>query len=165
MIVWIPLSQSIWSPENQAKVLSRGIETEFSLERKLGAGNFTFRSGYSLTAVSRIDEYNYKEFAYQLIYVPMHTAFAAFNYERNKIFIGWQSNYTGVRFTAQDNSSELPAYIINNISSSYMISAGKVSGLLGFAVNNLFNTDYQSVEGYVLPGRTFEFSLKIKFGF
>jgi outer membrane cobalamin receptor len=56
----------------------------------------------------------------------------------------------------------MPTYSIINTTIDYNFSISKYQTIIGFLVNNITDTRFQSVYGYPELGRSIEFQIKIK---
>jgi len=166
MIKWVPGDFGIWTPGNIAEVNSFGAEAdariEFrSLRTTLSLGfKYSLNRAVSLASGSEDDATTGK----QLAYVPLHKANADMKLTYSNFSLKWFAGISGLRYTTADNSSYIPGYIINNISAGYSVQlSGFVIGST-FTVNNVFDTDYEQVAYYPMPGRNYMLSLDLNFG-
>lgn len=165
MILWVPVSEYVWQPENVASVVSNGVEIDQKISYSSGNQGIKFIGSYYFTDVSRnkgltVDDNTVGK---QLIYVPSNMASFSLIYRYNKLMFTWMTSYTGKRYITDDNSENLPPYWLNSVSLEELFSIK--STILGarFKVNNIFGTDYQSVLNYPMPWRSYMLSLSIKF--
>lgn len=161
MIVWIPLSQWVWGPENISVVRSTGFEADSKIEITRGQSGISLSAGYAFNRVRRTDSSTDSATNLQLVYVPEHTAYANFLYRVNGICLAWNSEYTGIRYTSTDNTSYLPSNLVHRLSVNYRGQLKRSDFVTAFTLANLFDKDYQSVSGYPLAGRSFSLSLKL----
>ncbi len=161
-IIWTPGDYRYWSPQNIARVLSRGIELSTRLSGKRGKFEYNIFAGYNLTIATNSSE-EAKETGtdgIQLIYVPRNSfnGMAGINY--GSYYLNWSVYFTGKRNTSlnsEDNYSfTLPAYTLNNISVGKKGKIAKARYELRFKINNIFNIDYQAVLWRAMPQRNFE---------
>lgn len=166
MILWVPVSEYVWAPENVARVISNGMEIDQQISYSSGKHGVKLIGSYYYTDVSRKNELTTDDntVGKQLIYVPAKMASFSMIYQYNKLMLTWRSAYTGERFITDDNSESLPSYWLN--SASIQDSYNLKSIILGarFSVNNMFGADYQNVLNYPMPWRSYMLSLSISFG-
>ncbi|MFH0999872.1 MAG: TonB-dependent receptor [Bacteroidota bacterium] len=164
LIHWIPL-EGIWTPLNQKEVWSRGIETDFSFQHPINAGNikFDFHHVINPSTLKKVAE-NESEanLNKQLIYTPKHQLKAVFRYQNLHGCISAEQIFVGKRFTISDNSSELAPYHLTNIIIFRNFKMNVQHLGISFRLNNLFNQAYQSMENYALPGRNYQFNIQFK---
>jgi iron complex outermembrane receptor protein len=166
-ILWQPLptNTNIWTPVNLQKVWARGFESNAGLRFKQRTIETGINAFYSYT-VSTIVETVYALQASidkQLIYVPQHNLNASVNFKWKSIFFSYTQTYTGKRFTTSDNAAFLPGFTIGNAVLNYDLKLNKIGIGVGFRVNNIWNTTYQTLAYRAMPGRNFTISLNFKF--
>lgn len=163
-IQWQPGTSGYWEAKNLRKVWSRGIETKVIanlLNRKITS--FTTDFSYSFTRSTNLQTHNpldnslYK----QLIYIPLHVFRTAARLNLKDYFLIAEYNFNGYTYTSPDNSSYLPDYSLVNLTAVKKFKFSLMDGLLMLKINNVFNTSYQVIEWYAMPGRYFEITLKL----
>ncbi len=158
MIQWQPGKYSWWTAENIGSVNASGFESSLTLKYSEDELSFRINAGYAFTrsvSESKTGDAGKK----QLMYIPVNQANGTFYFSYGKIYLFWISDFTGKRFITVDNKEFLPAYFINNIISGIKINIGKQSADLSLKVENLLNTDYQTIAFHPQPGRSFFISL------
>lgn len=152
-ILWKPTSQGFWAPENVWKVNSQGIEA--SLKSFFNVANLPLEANlnYSFTK-SQNESLGDK----QLIYVPVHLGNLLLQLAKNKWFISHRTNFTGKRYTTQDNreTDSLSPYILFDLSAGYNFNISPVKLSLQAEVDNIFNTEYQTLRNRAMPGRNYQ---------
>jgi len=93
------------------------------------------------------------------MYIPENQANLSIHILFSNFFVSWMSDFTGKRYITTDNNGYLPAYLVNNINLGYKIDLNNTSIDLSLKVENLFNTEYQTVAYHPQPGRAYYFSL------
>ncbi len=165
MILWVPVSDFVWTPENVARVVSNGFEIDQQLSYSVGKHGLKLIGSYYYTDVSRQNALTSEDntVGKQLIYVPKNMSSLSVIYKYEEFMFIWRSSYTGKRFITEDNSESLPSYWLNSVSieDSFNIKAADFGAR--FTINNIFDKDYQSVDSYPMPWRTYMFSISIKF--
>jgi vitamin B12 transporter len=96
----------------------------------------------------------------QLIYVPLHRFFLDLILIRNGFIINPAFNYNGFRYISTDNIYRLPGYGLMDLTLSRNVSVKKSSINLRFDIHNVFNTEYQAVQYYPMPGRHYSIILQ-----
>ena len=156
MLRWVPSQGGMWSPENEGRVNTRGLEAIFNWEKKIGQGDVTVTGTYAYT-VSRKDGTNE-----QLIYVPMHRATAALAYARKNVTVYYRHMFNGEVFYTSDNLSAIDPYNVSSVGAEYSFRLFGGFGL-GLQVNNLWGEEYQNVNVHPMPGRNYNMYLNFKF--
>ncbi|AWA31435.1 TonB-dependent receptor [Flavobacterium magnum] len=158
MIRWVPRAGGVFSPENTDKVKINGIETACRWNTKINTHTLEANLLYA---------YNQSENAVtgkQLVYVPFHkiTASAGYGFRRWSFTV--QHLFTDKVYTQTDNNPAriVPYYNVTDAALAY--DFGRKDHLkLGCHVRNLWNENYQSVEGRYMPQRNIDLYLTLKF--
>jgi vitamin B12 transporter len=164
MIQWHPGESSYWTADNINKVNTAGFETSVSFDYILNDINASLRAGYSYTRAtegeSRLE--NDVSVGKQLMYIPENLIDATTKFGYKNIYSSWIINFTGKRFITADNSKYLPAYLINNFNCGIKLPVRNSTIDLNFNIDNLFNSYYQSIAHYPLPGRSYYVKILIQ---
>ena len=156
MIRWIPTSKGYWAPENTNNVASFGFETQLSYLKKINDHQINFKVGYNFTRSENLDTKK------QLSYVPLFKTIGSLDYQYKNFKIYAQGLYNGLTYTTSDEkrSDALNPYFVLNTGISATIFK-KYS--LGFKINNLTDTIYETVAYYPLPKRNYSIYTNINF--
>ena len=155
-IQWLPQSNGLFSPENQKKVFSRGLD--FSVTKKVPFKNFIFEPiiQCNLNKTTAIDHYfDLTLIGKQLIYVPKLKAKIALNAKFKNQYAILSYEFTGTRYDVPDQSMQLrPIHLLHL---SYQINRNNWNYILQF--NNVLDLPYQVTRFYPMPG--INLSLKV----
>ena len=164
MIQWRPGIYSYWTADNVKAVNTSGIESSALLSYNIHKMTSSINISYTYTNATtrQSDILNDESIGKQLIYVPEHLANASLRFSLSGFYAYWKSSYTGEKYTTSDNSSFLPAYLINSVTSGYMFHRKSSNISLGITIDNLFNTNYQTIAYYPQPGRYYSLKLLIQ---
>jgi len=165
-IMWLPNPNNwYWRPVNVLNVLSHGLElfTECNLMAGEWKGKVGINYAYanSTNRKQRFAEDN--TFKKQLPYIPRHKANVRLAIDYKKVFFSYQLNYTGIRYTTEDQSYQTNAYCIHDAEIGFRFSAGKYQFTPKIRANNLFDTYYESTEYYPMPLRNISGSVVFSF--
>ncbi len=168
MIQWVPLeSSSWWKPENRKEVMIRGMESSVSSGGSVAGYPYNLGLSYNFvkSLISKTYNGSGSNEGNQLMYVPSHNFSANANFSFEKSFLGFTANYTGSRHTGNDNNPVymMPSFTIFNSYAGYKVNIGDLGGQLQLRVMNIFDTQYQVVRSYAMPGRTFHLSFTLGF--
>ncbi len=160
-IVAVPRSPVSWSAANVARVLSRGVE--LAAAGSLLDGLVDARVSYTLMRAE--DRTGGVTHGRLLVYAPQEivTGLAELRLGWCSLNANWQ--YISHRHTLpmNDAASALPHYAIAGAG----ISAGWKMGAIALAARlecaNIFDTEYQVVRNYPMPGRTLRAELAVTF--
>jgi iron complex outermembrane receptor protein len=159
-IAWIPKGPLSY-PENIREVHSRGFEISGKTTVKLSKVQFKISEGYTYAASTNEKQINVYDNSYkkQLIYIPLHRIYISGSLSFKGYSFAYNHNFTGIRYTTSDNKNELPAYNTGNLSIGKRLHLKKQKLNFQFAIDNLWNTDYQVIENYPMPGRNYNLSI------
>ncbi|ASW76266.1 TonB-dependent receptor [Chryseobacterium piperi] len=155
-IVWLPTAYGYWSPVNINKVESYGVESQITFDKKFNDHHLRFNIGY--TFAKSIN----KETKKQMMYVPLHKVFGNFDYQYTFLKFYVQGMFNGITYTTTDEKREDaldPYFVLNTGVSATLLK----KYTLGFKVNNLTNTVYETVSFYPMPKRNYSISATINF--
>lgn len=167
-IMWTPAG-SFWIPKNLKKVACYGVEGEIESSRNIGKARLTVRSSGSITRnvvlESRIT--NDEAIGNQARYVPIYSHFTTVGMAYKKFVLQYAIRYQGIRHTAYDNNPDLalPSYYLSSVKLWRKTKLYHSEAFLKFSVENIFNTSYQSVENYAMPGRAYYLTLLLHANF
>ncbi|MBN1251168.1 MAG: hypothetical protein JXA16_03465, partial [Bacteroidales bacterium] len=165
LILWQPVF-NIWTPINLKENLARGIELNMSGLAKNSMFQIHYKASYSYTksTIEKIAENESENLLHnQLAYVPFHNVSTNVSVSYKRISLSFISNFVGKRYTDASNLRELDAYFIGNVNFSYNIEASKFKINTFFKIDNIWNTNYQSVYLYPNPLRSYEIGFSLNF--
>ncbi|HEX7411558.1 MAG TPA: TonB-dependent receptor [Bacteroidales bacterium] len=164
LILWTPIAGSIiWSPENIQKIFSRGVELNGHATLAIGSITGAFRAAYSYTpsTFAKNDTSVSSIQGKQLTYIPLHNAVAGLRLNRGPFFMEWEQSLTGKRYTLNDNSDFLDGYLLSNFTVGSLIMVNKSRFRIQGVIRNLFNTSYQPIQNFAVPGRNFLITINL----
>ncbi len=156
-IQWIPGINGIFSPVNQKRVRSTGLE--IGLRKVYPFKDFQLMTSleYALNSTSAIEHYtNADQIGKQLIYVPKHKLNAAASIQMKYFETALTYRLTGKRYDAPDHSQSLPVNHIMDLNVGYAYKTWRWQ----INVLNLLSEDYSIVRFFPLPRRHFILSVK-----
>ncbi|MBD3182995.1 TonB-dependent receptor [Candidatus Poribacteria bacterium] len=157
-IQWTPGPDGKWSPQNLSEATSTGLESELQIEipfKQIPDFIFLGLNHNLLFAKDMLDR--------QLIYRPTNSLGYRLRIQNRDIW--WQvgGSYQSRRYTTLQNTKWLEPYIKHDmqIGLERRVWKNLKAGFV-FEIKNLFDTEYQMVADYPLPGR--EWRVKTSFG-
>lgn len=143
-------------PRNMHHVLSHGLELlgeinwiAGDLRAKLSV-NYAYSPSYNRRRNFEEDA-TYKS---QLPYIPLHKANARLRLDYKNAYLTYQTCYTGIRYTNDDETYWTNAYTIHDAEAGYRFRFGRRGTLTpSVRVSNLFDAYYESTEYYPMPLR------------
>lgn len=160
-IVWRPVTDLLWLPENYSRILSRGVELSARVNYKSLLslkGNYSF--GNSLDLSDPSDPSTYEK---QQLYIPQEQGSLVAEVSPWILNFTAAAWYVGKRYYSTDNTQSLPAYSVADISVSAHIDAGAFEIVPVLSMHNLFNREYEVIPQYPVPMRTYRFGLSFQF--
>lgn len=159
-IVWIP-DGNIWRPQNLRKVRARGLEADARAVHRFRRGTLELNGSYSYSRSTNEKKVGPADNSYrkQLIYIPQHRFFMNLRLSVGTMGIFYGHAYTGKRYTASDNSGSLSPYSTGDIALQKEWSVPGFDLTLRFSSLNVWNEQYQAVEYYPMPGRSYRITL------
>lgn len=164
MILW-HIEGNTLSVDNVNRVRTTGLEASVSMTCSVNKFSGQFNTAYSFTKATTVVSYLKDDAAIgkQLLYIPENQVTSLMHFSYGNIYSSWSVNITGDRYITSDNSRFLPGYILNDVMTGIKVPLHHTLIDLNFNINNLFDTNYQSIVSYPMPGRSY--SIKILFQF
>lgn len=157
MIRWLPTAFGYWAAFNTEKVESYGLESQLSYQKNFNENHsLKLIAGYVYT--KSVDLENQK----QLMYVPLHKFTSNVDYQYKFLNFFAQGMFNGLTYTTSDESKKYaiyPYFVMNTGISATIFK----KYTLGFKVNNITDTVYETVEYYPLPKRNYSINATINF--
>lgn len=162
-IMWLPKG-NIWSPENIRAVQNDGLEYQLQLRQSLAqdwildiSANYAWTRAIQTAAATENDP----GLGMQLPYTPLHKIQGMVSIGKGKLNAFANSQWVSERFVTTDNLSSVSPYYLLDVGTQYRWRIDSISGLLGFQINNLLDTEYQIMRLRAMPGRNYQFNLSI----
>ena len=163
-ILWVPdPGTGLWGPVNLRKVHSDGLE--FDLTWRPDDKPLRLGASYTYQDVRQFltDDETGEEFTAQLIYAPYHLVSGEIGYDTGRFGVTLFPRYNGKRYTDEMNDEYVDGYFMFDIRAGYTVNVGTLSTMVGFDIRNVFDTDYQVVRNYPMPGRNYELSVRVRY--
>lgn len=171
-IIWQPSSTGAyyWEAANVKNVLSRGMESWYSLEYH--SGNTVFRSGGNYAYTRTTDQHAQgsadRSRGKQLLYIPVHKANIYLAASSGKTSVKYDLDVVGKRYTTSGDEQQAAEYVLmpyalSRISVEQSFLFANMETRLKCTVNNLFNQDYQAVLWRPAPGRNYSLTLSLSY--
>jgi outer membrane receptor for ferrienterochelin and colicins len=165
-IVWSPNNAGLWKPSNIGLSSSNVFLLDANFKKQLtDVMSAELNINYSYTSsVKKSKEYDEDPtYDKQIFYLPQELAKfnLALKYRQTGINVFY--TFTGRRFTNFENTQSLNAVDLIEGNIYQNIQTGIVNTQVRFEVNNLFNSDYQIIEGYPMPLRNYKLSVSLEY--
>jgi len=134
---------------------------DFNLKTDLFAGFWTLDFNGEYLYNRLLDEDNKYTYGKRIMWTPdlTFTLISAWNFELARISL--TASYTGRRYTSNMNIYYLKPYVLLGLTAEAAPVRGKFTPYL--KADNLLNWQYQSVDGYAMPGISLTLGAKIRF--
>jgi vitamin B12 transporter len=167
-IQWSPLggNANIWLPFNLKKVWARGFEIKSNSTFYLKKLKLDLSGSYAYTVSTNLQVYSEDEkptLGKQLIYVPYDNLNFSLRTEFRKYFISYNQVMTGFRYTSPENDEIVNGFTVGNMYAGKTIKKGASEIYLQFKINNIWNTQYQSIAWFPMPGRSYYLTIQFQF--
>lgn len=162
-IQWLPGANGIWSAYNIKSMRGYGMEWEADKNWRWSGLGFTYHHSLAWTR-SEITESRFsgdEATGLQLAYVPEWTYRASLFTRFQAVDIGLFYNWTGARYTTDDHQQQLDPYALIDATLRYRKRVDSWHFSLQAQIQNLFNSEYQVIQWYPMPGRHLMFTLKV----
>jgi vitamin B12 transporter len=161
---WQPGENGLWQARNHKEVFVRGMELSLGFRHSIYRFSVSVKGIYSYTESTNQKVYgnnNPELLKKQLIYVPIQTGGISLTITDKRSVIFYRHTVTGERFVTADNSAMVDGYHLATLKLSHSLNSGITKFQLSSTIDNLFNTQYQSVKWYAMPGRSYKISFGI----
>jgi len=163
-IIWQPQRVAFFSPVNSGRVNSSGIE--FNFEGLRFFNNFFFNGNYTFTNAvkkSKLSESD-KSYNKQIPYIPKHKSSISIQYINKNLNLNFSTNFYSRRFITEDNDVlfSLEPVFISNFSATYDFNLFKFNFSTQILVQNLFNTSYQLIQSFPMPGKEYRLTIQME---
>lgn len=166
-IVWSPIVSGLYSPQNIKKTRHYGIESKFENTISFNQTNaLKFSVNYNYNHSSILKDATNEELNGNFIrYKPQHTIKSYLIFEDKYFNLGFNYLYVGQRFSDDENVNvfQLKPYSLVDLFIAYKGNFKNAHAEFGFKINNLFNTQYESLRSYAQPFRNYNITIILNY--
>jgi iron complex outermembrane receptor protein len=165
-IVWTPQRNLLWSPQNIAESISRNASFTLKIEKDICRDfSLGINSGYILTRSKKTSKTYSSDPTYNkyIPYLPLESAKAGLTAEYKFITACILYTYSGRRYSDFENKKVLNNYNLLDASASASFILFDVNAKIKLSVQNLSDTDYETISGYPMPLRFYNLTLTINY--
>lgn len=167
-IVWTPITNVLWTPQNLKSTQLYGIESNTTYTYKRNDRFYIqVRTIYNFNRTQIIDDANNKDLKGNFLrYKPQHILKSNFYIEQKYVGIGANYIYTSSRFTDEENFEFFalkPYHLLDVFLTFKGIIREHHAFQFIFKINNVTNTSYESVRSYAQPLRNYSISFIYNF--
>jgi vitamin B12 transporter len=162
-IIWVP-SSNFWSPENIAKVESKGFENKIFMQykKKEFTSYIQFNYDHTLSTNKKKRFENDATYNKQLVYTPIQQVLTELGIAYKKSSVSFNRKFNGYRYTIADNTNYLEGFWVSNVALSQAVKIKKTVASLHFTINNLENKNFEYIAFYPTMGINYKISITIK---
>ena len=164
-IIWYPSSSFVWRPQNLLLVKSHG--TEINIHYLFKKNNFSaginLEYFYTISTNEKPLRLNDASLHRQLIYIPQNKWNVHLVLTYKSFSLNFNHSYTGLRYTTSDNTSSLSPFSLDNFEAGKVFKTNSISFRFFLKINNIFNSDYQSVLNRPMPLRSYNAGISFTF--
>jgi len=164
MIMWVPVG-AVWNPLNIAQAQLRGAELQVNYARKWISWEWNNRAScnYNVSIISKINDGDDSQMLnHALYYVPKISLNYSPSLSYKRFETGTMLNMQSARYF--DLTQQLDAFVIFDAFAAYTHSWGKINLTGSVLCKNIGNTAYELTRSFPMPGRYWEFNLKLIIG-
>ncbi len=161
MIQWLPGENTYWEAGNVNKITINGLESNINMAYSLARFKALVNLIYTFTqaASHRIISGNELSPKKQLMYIPKNKLNSVMRLSWKSLHSSLNANYISRRYLTADNSQYLPGYTVTDINFGVKLNLKNTIYDITLMVENLFNTSYQDIAWYPMPGRAWSLSV------
>lgn len=165
LIQWVPIGGGIWQTENVKNVAVSGFDFSLSTDytRHNLAVAYTANLSLNSSQIRQSHTANDQSLGKQLVYQPKFKFTQRLQLGFKNWFTQIAYNFTGVvssSYAASNNT--LPGFGILNAKFGYTIQAKSARYLLLLGLNNIFDTYYETIAYFPMPGKNIALTLKLE---
>ncbi len=158
-IIWLPGENGKWTPTNKKKGVSYGLEVKTRNQYRLSSANsFHFNAFYHLTFSKYIEGQGKNLYdGKPMLYTPVHKTTSSLSWKYRDLSLGLSHQFVGPRY--YDESHTLKPYQLGNITLGYTYTLEDHRLNINFKLKNVWDTPYQVMAFYAMPGRNYLLSI------
>ncbi len=165
-IQWRPTEFGYWSPKNYKQVISNGAELEIKCTAAIQNSRLAMvhRTSYNEALGTNVTGSWSSKDMFRMTYSPRVVVYNEAKWITAKSHYFISHKYTSLRYTDEENTQRnaLAPYHLLNVGAEYQWQKNQSQWKLGITIDNIFNTAYESVRGYAMPGRIFQLHMQIQ---
>lgn len=156
----------VWKMLNLGKVDIWGTDVNASAAFSFGAGmrlhvqgNWSYQHAVDVTSSTD------KNYRHQIPYTPRHSGTLSVSLLNNVVNLGYMVQMAGERYALPQNTEQnrIDGYADHTISLGRDFNVGGCALQLQLECHNLTDEQYDVIQYYPMPGRSFRFTLKLKY--
>lgn len=166
-IVTVPRGNMFnWSVLNFGEVEIKGVDLTLAADVKLVTGHtLALSGGYTYQKAIDMTEKNSRTYGDQIPYTPQHSCNGHASYTSPWFVVSYNMFASGKRYYLPQNkkSNEVKGYQEHSITLSRAFSVHKSTINLQAECINMFDSNYELVRNFPMPGRSYRFSVSYNY--
>ena len=165
-IVSVPYTLFVWRTTNMGRVDSRGVDATLGSTFAVARGHrLTASANYSYQRVADHTSRGSDTYGHQLAYTPLHSGAAAVGWESPWLTAAVNVAFAAPRWSTNEHlaTTRLPAYSEWGVSLSRTFAWAGCRLAVRADLRNAFDTRYEIVRRYPMPGRAYALTLELHF--
>lgn len=161
-IVALPTNMFIWTMKNLDKARAFGADVTASATFRLAKGHeLVFAGNYSWQRVQPRTSPKDPDYNKQVAYTPVHSGAASLSWENPWVDVVVHGTGVSERYGTSSNqpNTRIPGYADFGASLMRTLRFGANSIDLRLDITNIFDTQYEIVANYPMPGRAWKFTV------
>lgn len=163
-IKWLP-DGAIWSPQNISEVLSKGIELEASVNDLAKIHKLSCNYRYSISEKCKAEVDEDETVGNQLPFLPREQFNLIARTGWRFLRLGFNYSYVSFRYkTIQNDANQvLPSNFTLDTWTGFEFDVSKHKLRISLTIENLFDENYQVMDGYPMPWRNYTLTLSSEY--
>lgn len=163
-IVWTPQRNLLWKPMNIASSISNNYLATLAIKKSFTDKMLIkFESGVNFvnskkTSAAFKDDPTKDKY---IPFLPLQSIKLSFSLEYDFAGVNFYFNHNGKRFGDFENINTLKCFNTLDGNVFFKFNTAGISSQIKFEINNITNTNYETVSGYPMPLRNFLFTILI----
>jgi outer membrane receptor protein involved in Fe transport len=163
MIVSVPYNMFIWTCVNVGKVNVLGADATANCQLPINKDQTIELSGsYSYQRAKNHTNFNSPYYGNQIAYIPEHSGSLAIGWDNPWVSLSLHGSGVSRRWANNQHydGSEIAGYWDTGLTAYHVFRWGTQLLETRFDLKNIFDTQYEIVHFYPMPGRSWQVSLK-----
>ncbi len=156
----------LWTMLNFGRVDIKGLDAAAQLYfAPIGKVQLFLRGSYTYQHTQDLSTPSSDSYKDELPYTPKHSGAVNAGMEYKAITINYNALFSGSRYRLGDNIAynRLPSWSTQDVTVAYRLPAQQYGDWkISFELNNIWNTQYDIIKYYPMPGRSFRLGLNCK---
>lgn len=154
----------VWTVTNTGKVDIKGVDITAEVNGKLNSKiNWFARIAYTCQQAFDVTNPSSSSYKNQIPYTPYSSGSGLVAADYQKWSVGYSFLFSGIRYTQGTNTiyNELPSWNTHDVFVTRFFQLKYLKATVKAGIDNIFNEEYEIVDSYPMPGRSYKISITI----